>query len=808
MFKNYFKSAIRSFLKNKGITAITVLGLSIGISAALVIYQIVQYDYSFDKFEPDGDRIYRIVSQGTDWKNSGVPSPLYRAVQDEIAGITTTAAFFNYDDWNTKISVPQNDNQSPVVFKKQQNIVFADKQYFDIFPHQWIVGSAAGSFMAPHQLVLSESRAKQYFPGMSMSQIIGRQVIFNDTIPTVVTGIVKDISAHTDFNNKVFIALSTISHSGLKRYFNWDQWGNISDINQLFVKLAPGTSAQVINRQLARVSSLYNKNDEGNNKIVYRLQPLQDIHFNTDFNGTANKTVLGNLVMLALFLLLLGAINFINLSTAQASQRAREIGVRKTLGSSKGQLISQFLTETFLLTIFATLISLLIIPFLLNIFSGYIPDGLEYGGIGQPDMLLFLATLIVVVSLLSGFYPALMLTRFKPVAVMRNQASSRTGSTRSAWIRKTLIITQFVIAQIFIISVLSVNRQIHYAMNKEMGFEKDAIINIQLPFDFFNPNTKKITFRNKLRTLSDISAVSMGNQPPAFQGQMTTTVSYKDGKNEITINPDMRSGDTAYLGLYHIKLLAGRNVSHADSATELLINETLAHKLGFAQPQDALGKFLVFGGKELPIVGVMADFNEASVRTAIQPLIFFAEQRYGFIMHIALKPDMKTWQPAIAEIKSAWHAVYPDKDFEYKFLDKTIEGFYKQDVKLSKLLAWSAGIAIFIGCLGLLGLVIFTASQRTKEIGIRKVLGASVSQIVALLSKDFIALVAVAFVIAVPIAWIAMQKWLQNFAYHTALSWWIFILSGVAMLVIALIILSIRAGRAAMANPVDALRSE
>jgi predicted permease len=808
MLKNYFKSAIRSFLKNKVITLITIVGLAIGISAALVIYQIVQYDYSFDKYEPDGNRIYRIVSQGPNWNNSGVPSPLHEAVQRKIAGIQTTAAFFEFNDWNTKVSIPQGNNQSPKVFKNQQDIVFADSSYFDIFPHQWLAGNATASLNTPYQLVLSESRAKLYFPNLPLSQIIGKTVVFNDTINTVISGIVKDLMSATDFNNKEFIALSTIPNSGLKPYYNWDQWGNTNSVNQLFVKLTPGISPRQINVQLKNIFKASLPPDEFNDKEKHFLQPLSDIHFNTAFDGKASKSTLHNLILLAIFLLLLGAINFINLSTAQASQRAKEVGVRKTLGSSKGQLISQFLTETFLLTVVATAISVLITPILMKIFSGYIPEGLKFAGIGQPHIIIFLVLLIIAVSLFSGIYPALIMTKFNPVTAMKN-VSSNASVTRSAWIRKTLIVTQFIIAQVFIIGVLMVNKQIHYSLDKNMGFQKNAIINFYVPMNFFHPgNQKNVVLENKIRALSGVREVSLGNQSPAFNGVMTTQVTYKEGKKEITIQPDMRSGDTSFISVYRIPIMAGRNVLQTDSATELLINETLAHRLGFKNPRDAVGKFLEFQGREMPIVGVMADFNAASVRRAIHPLIFYSDLQYGYVMHIALQPDMNTWPSTIAQIKKDWTTIYPDQDFDYTFLDKTIANFYKQDVKLSKLLAWAACIAIFIGCLGLLGLVIFMANQRTKEIGIRKVLGASVMQIITLLSKDFMLLVGLAFIIAVPVAWIAMNKWLQNFAYHTKLSWWVFITGGTIMLVFALIILGIRTGRAAMANPVESLRTE
>ncbi|MGH2644433.1 MAG: ABC transporter permease, partial [Chitinophagaceae bacterium] len=501
MFTNYFKSAIRSFLKNKVITLITVIGLAIGISATLVIYQIVQYDYSFDKYEPDRDRIYRIVTKGDGWNNYGVPAPLHEAIQNKISGIQTTAAFFEFNDMDTKVGVPQGNNQPPKIFKKQKNIAFADSNYFSIFPHQWLAGNATTTLNAPNQLVLSESMAKLYFPSLPLSQVIGKTVVFDDSIRTVVSGIVKDLTAATDFNNKEFIALSTIPNSNLKLYYNWDQWDNINGVSQLFVKLTPGTLPKPINKQIDEIFKEHNSPSDGfSEKTDFLLQPLSDIHFNTAFNGKASKSTLRNLMLLAVFLLLLGAINFINLSTAQASQRAKEIGVRKTLGSSKGQLISQFLTETFLLTVVAAIISVLITPLLMKIFSGYVPEGLKYAGIGQPDIIIFLVLLVIVVSLLSGVYPALIMTKFSPVMAMKNVASSNASVPRSTWIRKALIVTQFIIAQVFIISVLMVNKQIDYSLNKNMGFQKNAIINFYVPMDFFHPgNTKNFILENKIR---------------------------------------------------------------------------------------------------------------------------------------------------------------------------------------------------------------------------------------------------------------------------------------------------------------------
>lgn len=808
MFRNYFKTAFRGFRKNKIITGINILGLSIGISAALIIYLIIQYDYSFDKYEPDGPRIYRIVSEGPNWHNSGVPAPLHEAVQREISGIEKMTGLFQFNDVNIKVSIPVDNDKTPRVFKKQTKIVFTDGSYFSLFPHQWLAGNAAISLKDPYQLVLGESRAQVYFPGIPLSDVIGRTVLFNDTIHTTVSGIVKDLDARTDFDNEAFIALSTIPNSGLRPYYNWGDWDNTNSNTQALVKLIPGVSPRQVERQIAAMADKYNKGQTIMEKTTFRLQPLDDIHFNAEYDGVASKSTLVDLVLLAGFLLLLGAINFINLSTAQAAQRAKEIGIRKTLGSSKVQLVFQFLQETFLLTLATTVLSVLITPLLLKAFAGFMPEGLTFNGIWQPHVLIFLGTLVITVSFLAGLYPALVLTKFRPVLVLKSQRVSAAGDTRGAWLRKTLTVSQFVIAQVFVIGTIMVNRQIHFSLEKDMGFRKDAIVNFYVPFDFYKPDNKKFVLQDKLRAIPGIQAVSVGSQSPAINGQMSTMIKFNDGKKEMKIASDVRSGDTGFISLYHIRLLAGRNVLPVDSATELLINETLMHRLGFQHPREALGQFIGWDNRQLPITGVMADFNLASVRKAINPVIFYSEPRYGYVMHVALQPAPGSWNTAIAKMQAVWKTIYPDLDFDYQFLDKRIESFYKQDQHLSQLLAWSTGITIFISCLGLLGLVIFTANQRTREIGIRKVLGATVTQIITLLSRDFVRLVALAFLIAVPVAWWAIHQWLQNFAYHATPAWWIFAIGGVLMLALSLLVLSIRAGRAALVNPVESLRTE
>ncbi len=808
MFKNYSLTALRSFKKNKVSTLINVFGLSIGISAALIIYFIIQYDFSFDKYEPDRDRIYRIVSEGEGWKNAGVPVPLHEAMQNNISGVECTALLLQYNDDNLKVEIPKGNNNPAVIFRKQDNVVFADSNYFNVFPHQWLAGNKRSSLQNTYNLVLSESRARLYFPAVPIEQLLGKTVVFSDSIRTIISGIIKDAEANSDFAYKAFISLPTIPNSGLKENYSWAAWNSTNSNFQTMVKLLPGVQPSQINEQLKNIFKKHDT-DPDDARTIHRLQPLSDVHYNTDFEGKVNLSTVKNLILLVVFLLLLGAVNFINLSTAQSVQRAKEIGIRKTLGGSRRSLIFQFLTETFLLTLFTTVLSIAISPLLLKVFAGFIPDGLQFNTIfNQPFVWLFLLLLIITVSVLAGLYPAFILSDFQPVKVLKSTAFSNAGTTRSALLRRSLIVFQFVVAQIFIIGVIVVDKQIHYSVQKDMGFRKDAIINFSVPFDFYHPTNKKFVLKEELKNIAGVQAVSLGNASPAINGQMSSSIVLKEKGKDIKINVDVRNGDTSFLSVYNIKLVAGRNILPSDTANELLVNETGAKQLGFTQPADAVGHRVVFGSSSMPVVGIMHDFNLASVRNAIRPLIYYAQPNYSWTMSVALQHNPDSWQSAITKMQAAWKSLYPDVDFEYSFLDKKINDFYKDDEQLSTLLTWSAGVAICISCLGLLGLIIFITNQRTKEIGVRKVLGASVAQIIILLSGDFAKLIAIAFIITIPIAWWATHNWLQNFAYHTNLSWWIFLAAGCIMIVAAMIILCIRAGKAAMMNPVRSLRSE
>jgi predicted permease len=810
MFKNYLVIAARNLWKNRIFSLINIAGLSIGISASLVIYLIVHHEFSYEKFQVDGDRTYRVVTNmhfpDADFKNSGVPGPLPAAVRADIPGINNSTAFYIQDRAKVKVAV---GGEKETVYKKQEHVIFADSLYFSFVPYRWLAGSPATALAGPNKVVLTESRAKLYFPGMSPAQVLGRTITYFDSLNAEVTGVVKDLDAITDFSFQEFLSFASFREQYQP---GWGEWGSVSSSSQFLVKLKPGVDTSTVNRQLKLMREKHAKN--AYLETDHFLQPLSDIHFNSDFDNfdqrIAHKPTLYGLLAVAAFLLLLGCINFINLTTAQGSKRAKEIGIRKTMGSSRLHLAVQFLTESMLLAVAATIVSLFLVPSILNIFSDFVPPGLDANPFRQPGIILFGIGLVLVVGLLAGVYPAIVLSKFKPVTVLKNVANANTAQSRRAWVRKTLTVSQFVIAQFFIIATLVVSKQIRFSLTRDLGFRKEAIVNFNAPFDYQHKDNRASVLLAKLKAIPGVSQISLAGPPPASPGGSSTTMKFNDGKKDVETTVEVKQADTNYFRLYNMRLVAGRNLNQSDTVTEYVINEAYARFLGYKDPTKIVGQFL--GSEKLiPIVGVIADFHFKSMHKVITPLVFRCQQNDHHFFHLALpiaEKNTDKWSATLAKVGQAWKEVYPDEDFNYDFFDESIARFYAKEQQTGRLLNWSTGLAIIISCLGLLGLVIFTTTQRTKEIGVRKVLGASIVQIVALLSRDFVVLVLVGFAIAAPIAGWAMHRWLNDFAYRTSISWWIFAASGFAMVFVALATMGIQTFRAARSNPVKALRTE
>ncbi|WP_445956907.1 ABC transporter permease, partial [Yeosuana sp.] len=596
-----------------------------------------------------------------------------------------------------------------------------------------------------------------------------------------------------------------------------DSWSSTNSATQVFVKIQTNVILENIQKQLDEVEAEHTDQEmlDIGEKQNFHLQPLADLHFNGNYgifnNSThqGNKQVLVSLSLVALFLLILGCINFINLNTAQAAKRAKEIGIRKTLGSSKKQLVFQFLGETFILTLCATIISIFLTSWLLQIFSEFIPKSIQFDLLRNPLLLVSIVLILLMVTLLSGFYPALFLSNYKPISVLKNQIISGADKSR---LRKYLTVFQFVIAQVLIIATLIVGKQLNFMMTKDMGFKTQA--NAYIRSWQTDDLSKRLNFTKELSKMPEVSMISLADNPPASNNTSSTVATFITDDKEINTNLELLVGDVNYLKVYNIELLAGRNRLN-DTIKEYVINETYSKVLGFKQPAEAIGHYVKVNDNKILIVGVMKNFNQHSLRSDIKPMALGGDiyrntypSQFTTIHFSLQKQALKHLTDVISKIQSAWKDVYPEDDFEIHFMDDTIKDFYSQEQKTAVLLKWATSLAIVISCLGLLGFVIHTTERRVKEIGIRKVLGATPMQINLLLCKEFLGLIAIAFLISVPIAWWSMDNWLQDFVYKTNLSWWLFFLSGIVMMLLALIIISIRTIAAANVNPVKNLRSE
>lgn len=814
MLKNYIKIAFRNIMKHKVFSFINVIGLTIGFSASFVIGLMVYYDYTFDNFHKDGDRIYRVV---TDFKspegkfhNSGVTLALKGAIQ-ENSNFEVVSEFYV----NRPMKVENRADN--LKFKLPKFVIYADEDFFKVFDYKFIVGDDNETLKNPNEVILTEERAKQYFPNIAVSEVIGKTLIYNDSVNVKVTGVVENFKNRTDFVFQEFISHPTLLQTSLRQNILGKNWNNTNSNSQLYVKLNPNADKEAIISNLKAIATEHRSKEDikYGEERMFKLQPLEDIHFNDNYGlynwsgGRASKSLLNNLILVAIFLLILGCINFINLNTAQAAQRAKEIGIRKTLGSSRKQLIGQFLGETFLLVLVSAFLSIILSKWLLNVFSDFVPAGLSFELFKVPTIIVGVVLLLIFVTLLSGFYPALVLSKFNTISVLKNHLGVGDNKVR---LRKFLTVFQFTIAQVFIIATLLVGKQINFLLNKDMGFKKDAIVSVYKPLE--ERSLEKIElYAQKLSSIPDIKEVSLGGPPPASQSSNTTDMRRMVNDKEVYGEIQLLAGDTKFLNLFEIELLAGR-IQRNDTVKELVINEAARKYFKFNSPEDAIGKTLLYEKENLQIVGVMDDFHQRSLRSEIKPMTLRGDwyrPRWSYFqaVHITLKNESsENLKNSLAKIEGVYKDVYPGTDMRLEFFDETIAKFYKREKKVSKLLNWSTGLSILISCLGLLGLVIYTTNRRVKEIGIRKVLGASLLQINTLLCKEFLILVAIAFVIAAPIAWYGTYNWLQNFAYKTSISFWVFIISALAMIFFALIIISAKTLQAANANPVNSLRSE
>jgi len=826
MLKNYWLVAIRKLLRHKAHSIINILGLTIGIASCLIIWLLTRFELSYDNFHPGGDRIYRVVASTreaaqADFKPlGGMIPPLPMALRGELTGCDAVSGFYNISPTVTipmspgtasapgrparKFDRPDEGSPSP--------IIVAEPQYFKVFAYQWLAGSPDYSLDEPFRVVLTEKHLHRYFGKISPQDAIGRLVIYNDSIRTTISGIVKDFEGNTDFGFQDFISISTVPHSALSNFINLgpEAWGWWDRSPQAFVKLHPGTSPAQVERQFPAFQKKYFQPAAHPENTRLSLQPLHDIHFNEAWTDkysrrTSLRTLYG-LMGVAVFILLLAIINFVNLSSAQQLQRAKEIGIRKVLGSRRKDIIYQFLGETLVLTFIAVALSLAITPLALAALHRWLPPGLTMNLSGST--LLFLSALMVGTALLAGWFPARALSALLPVLSLKGQITRTTTPNR--FLQRGLIVFQFTISLVFIIATFIVVRQLHFMLDSDLGFDKDAILSLTPTGDFGPKDLKAL--EQELRLLPGIARVSRDLDAPEAESHWGTKIKLT-GPGDHKASASLEICEPDYLPLYGLRIIAGRNLYPSDTIREVLINETCARELGFVRPEDALGKLVTtgFGGKGGPIVGIVEDFHSESLHKAIPPFFFTAAEQPVSGLSIRLAPNNRRPEAisaTLARIERIWHRVLPNEKFTYHFFDEEIAKAYEKEQRMAALLIVAMGISIAISCMGLLGLASFAAEQRGKEISIRKVLGASVGRIVALLTANFLWPVALAIVIATPVAWYCMHAWLQDFVYRVSVPWWIFGLAGLGAIGIALLTVGYQAVRAALTNPVEKLRGE
>ncbi|HLI92533.1 MAG TPA: FtsX-like permease family protein, partial [Puia sp.] len=701
----------------------------------------------------------------------------------------------------------------------QSAAIITVPDYFRVFPYRWLAGNAA-VLDRQDELVLTESRGRLYFGNIPPAEMVGKMVVYDDSLQVHVGGVVRDLAGNTDMGYTDFISIATATHSFLKDWIPTADWKSLRPHQSMaWVKLAKGVTAGQVNASFAEY--IRQHPPRGRGTLNFYLQPLEDIHFTRNFHrGEGDMGDDGDMwrkpylpeldamIGVAIFILLIAAINFINLSTAQSMSRAKEVGVRKVMGSRVSHLRFQFLVETMLVVLLAVILAVSLVNPVLHLFQAYLPRGVRFE-LAYSGTLAFLAGLILVTTLLAGAYPAWVMARYRPVESLKGEISG--AGPGSLHLRRALIVFQFTVSLVFIIGAIVVGKQITYMRVADKGFNTDRILTLTS----WNSKPEQLReYANAIRQLPDVAKVILEGAPPMGFAQGADLYADRPAPDaNRLVHAEM--GDEDYIPFYGMRLVAGRNVFHSDSLRELVINETMAKTMGCRTPKEALGRVLYQVvsqgklGKGYPVVGVVADFHEGSFHDPIPPTVIenVKDRQHGVAIQL-INADPRTVKAVVAGMREKWKERFPDQPFQAAFLTESIDWLFHQEEDQAWLVNAAMGVTIFISCMGLFGLGLFTVRRRSKEISIRKVLGASVTGITTLLTADFAWLVGLAFCVASPLGWYLARTWLEDFAYRTGLNWWVFAAAGLAALVIAMLTVGFQAAKTAMASPVKYLRNE
>jgi putative ABC transport system permease protein len=809
MIKNYFKIAWRNLVKNKVFSFINITGLAIGLSCFLLIALYVIDELSYDRFYPNAERIYRINS---DLRFGG--SEMNLTQTSDMMGALLKKDYPQVEEYtrlytSTGNKLIKKDNQ----FINEPRVANADSTFFSIFKLPAIAGDLKTCLDEPNTVVINESSAKKYF---GSTNVLGKTIETNDTKNNIyeITAVIKDIPQNSHLNFDFIFSMKNVDY----------KWGQLTSHNfHTYLLLKPGTDYKAFEkkfdeytiryvlpeaRQYMHVNSMEEFQRAGN-KLHYSLIPLTEIHLyskqNFEITPPGNIQYVYVFCAIALFILLIACINFMNLTTARSAKRAKEVGIRKVLGTERRDLIKQFLFESTIVAFLSLIIAIVLATIVMPLFNDIAGKSMTVSKLFSPAILPLVLILPVVVGFLAGSYPAFFLSAFRPIEVLKGKL--KTG-TRTVSLRSFLVVFQFATSIILIIGTIVIYRQLHFIQTKDIGYDKEQVLIIDNSYAL---KDNVDAYKNSILQQAGVVSATVSSFLPVSKSSRSDNTYSKDPVSNSENSLDMQSWriDYDYFKTIGIHLLSGRDFSRdfGGDSTTVIINESTAQALGYADP---LGKKIYSLGdpehaKSFIIIGVVKNFNFESLHQKVGPLAFFLRKNP---FTISIKVTAANIPSIIKRAEANWKAMAPGMPFSYRFLSDSFNEMYSAEQRVGKIAMIFSVLAIFIACLGLFGLATFIAEQRSKEIGIRKVLGASVQGIVQMLSRDFVKLVTISFIISAPIAWIIMNNWLQDFAYRIDMSWWIFAFAGLTALLIALLTVSFHAIKAAIANPVKSLRTE
>ncbi|QKZ12825.1 ABC transporter permease [Spirosoma sp. KUDC1026] len=787
MIRNYLKIAWRNLVRNKAFSAINIIGLSLGMSCSLLIYLWVQDERAYDSFHQNRGRLYRIIVHSVE-KDGSITNSF-----DNSPGILSGALKREIPEVSHAVTITwENSDRLRVgakAAKEKGRIV--DNDFFDMFSFPLLKGTPQTVFSAPNSLVISQRLAQAYF---GSANPVGRLIRFNDKDDYIVSGVFANVPSNSSIKFDYLLSFESFARRNPWIVDGWDDFGPST-----VIMLRPDASVKKVNDKIRRFLTLHDKTIQ---EKALDLQPYEDQYLYSQFEngipvgGRIEYVRLFSIV--ALFILLIACINFVNLATARSAKRAKEIGVRKAIGAAKAYLVGQFVGESFCMTLLAACLAMLIAQLLLPAFNTITGETIEIP-LDSPAFFGILAALLGITTLTAGVYPALFLSSFDPVHVLKG--SFQTKSTVSLF-RKGLVVFQFTLSLILIMGTLIVFRQIRYIQTKNIGLSRDNVLYIKLEGEL---SKRYELFKQVLLQSNTIQNVTTVNTIPTDVGNATSDVQWTAKKPTDKFSIWLMGASYDFARTLNITLKEGHEFSSAFSSdtTGFLLNEAAAQQMHLIDP---IGQSINLWGKQGKVIGLMRNFHLQSLHKPIEPLlVYFESQPRG---NCVVRIQEGKTQAALSVMQQACRSINPTYPFTYEFADDTYRQQYKSETVIGKLVTYFASLAVLISCLGLLGLAAFTAEQRTKEIGVRKVLGASVASIVALLSKDFLKLVLIAILVASPIAWYVMHQWLQNFAYRVDIHWWVFALAGLLAVSIALLTVSIQSAKAALVNPVKSLKTE